>query len=114
MAAGTLAAAGLGIPTKYRLSCDPDWILNRARRTAAAATKMKPAAQPSRPSGCSAQANDMIAGATPNEMMSAIESNSTPNWLVLPVIRAMRPSSMSSTIARPMKGAAVANSPRIE
>jgi hypothetical protein len=29
-------------------------------------------------------------------------------------MRAMRPSSMSSTIANPMNGAAVANSPRIE
>jgi len=54
-----------------------------------------------------------MAGATPNEMMSASESNSTPNALVVPVIRAMRPSSMSTTIANPMNGAAVANSPRI-
>ena len=49
----------------------------------------------------------------PNEMMSASESNSTPNSLVVPVSRAMRPSSMSSTIANPMKGAAVSYSPRI-
>ena len=49
----------------------------------------------------------------PNEMTSASESNSTPNSLAVPVIRAMRPSSMSSTIAKPMNGAAVSNSPRI-
>jgi hypothetical protein len=45
-------------------------------------------------------------------MMSASESNSTPNSLVVPVSLAMRPSSMSRTIAKPMKGAAVSNSPR--
>jgi hypothetical protein len=45
--------------------------------------------------------------------MSAIESNWTPNSLAVPVIRAMRPSSISSTTAMPIRGAAVANSPRI-
>jgi hypothetical protein len=89
-------------------------MLKRARRTAAAATNKKPAAQPSRPSGCSPHENTMIAGATPNEMMSASESNSTPNALVVPVMRAMRPSSMSTMMAKPMNGAAVTNSPRIE
>ena len=54
-----------------------------------------------------------MAGATPNEMTSASESNSTPKALVEPVIRATRPSSMSRTMATPMNGAAVANSPRI-
>ncbi len=49
----------------------------------------------------------------PNEITSASESNSTPNSLVVPVIRAMRPSSMSRTMAKPMKGAAVSYSPRI-
>jgi hypothetical protein len=52
-------------------------------------------------------------GAMPNEMMSAMESNSTPNSLVVPVNRAMRPSSMSRITAKPMKGAAVSYSPRI-
>jgi hypothetical protein len=54
-----------------------------------------------------------MAGATPNEITSASESNSTPKALVVPVIRAIRPSSMSSTKANPMNSAAVANSPRI-
>ena len=49
----------------------------------------------------------------PNEMMSASESNSTPNALVVPVMRAIRPSRLSMTTAKPMKGAAVSNSPRI-
>ena len=49
----------------------------------------------------------------PNEMTSASESNSTPNSLVVPVRRAIRPSSMSRTTAKPMNGAAVSNSPRI-
>jgi hypothetical protein len=55
-----------------------------------------------------------IAGATPNETTSASESNSSPKALVVPVIRAMRPSSMSSTNAKPMNSAAVDNSCRIE
>jgi hypothetical protein len=54
-----------------------------------------------------------MAGAIPNEITSASESNSMPKSLVAPVIRATRPSSMSSTIAKPMNGAAVAKSPRI-
>ena len=48
----------------------------------------------------------------PNEITSASESNSTPKALAEPVNRAMRPSSMSSTMLKPMKGAAVSNSPR--
>ena len=37
--AGTVAAAGLGMPTKYRLSgLAVDWMLKRARRMAAADT----------------------------------------------------------------------------
>ena len=46
------------------------------------------------------------------EMMSAIESNSTPKAVEVPVSRATRPSSMSSTMAMPMKTAPDANSPR--
>ena len=74
---------------------------------------MKPTAQPRRPSGASPHWNVSAAGAIPNEIRSASESNSTPNALDDPVMRAMRPSSMSSTMATPMKGAAVWNSPRI-
>ena len=43
----------------------------------------------------------------PNEMTSASESNSTPNALTVPVMRATRPSSMSRTMAKPMNCAAV-------
>src|SRR5687768_11655993 len=49
----------------------------------------------------------------PNEIRSASESSCTPKTLVVPVMRAMRPSSMSSTTAKPMNGAAVAISPFI-
>ena len=49
----------------------------------------------------------------PNEIMSASESNSRPKSDVAPVMRAIRPSSRSSTTATPMNGAAVENSPRI-
>jgi hypothetical protein len=95
------------------LSTDPTCTLNLARRSAAAATNRKPTAHPSRPSGCRPQVNDRIDGAIPNDTTSASESSSMPKSLVEPVIRAMRPSSMSSTIAKPMNGAAIANSPRI-
>ena len=88
-------------------------MLKRASRTAAADTKRNPAAHPIRPSGSSPHLNDRIAGATPNEITSASESNSTPNALVVPVMRAIRPSSMSSTNAKPMNSAAVASSPCI-
>jgi len=54
-----------------------------------------------------------MAGAIPNEMISANESNSTPNALVVPVMRAIRPSRPSMTNAKPMNGAAMWNSPRI-
>ena len=54
-----------------------------------------------------------MAGAMPNEITSASESSSMPKSLDVPVIRAIRPSSMSSTIANPMNGAAMWNSPRI-
>jgi len=47
----------------------------------------------------------------PNEMASASESSCTPNLLVVPVRRAMRPSSPSRTMAMPMPLAALSNSP---
>ena len=70
-------------------------------------------AQPRRPSGTRPHWKVSAAGAMPNEMRSASESNSTPNALEEPVMRAMRPSSMSSTMAKPMNGAAVSNWPRM-
>jgi hypothetical protein len=42
----------------------------------------------------------------PNDTTSASESNSTPNALDVPVMRATRPSSMSRTMAMPMNIAA--------
>jgi hypothetical protein len=89
-------------------------MLNRASRIAAALTNTNPEKVPSRPSGDRPHANERIAGATPNEMTSASESSSTPKSLAVPVIRAIRPSSMSSTTAKPMNGAAVSKSPRSE
>ena len=50
------------MPTKYRLSTDPAWILNRARRIAAAVTYTKPAAQPQLPSAVSPHENVRMAG----------------------------------------------------
>jgi len=46
-------------------------------------------------------------------MTSASESNCRPKALVVLVIRAIRPSSMSRMNAMPMNGAAVTRSPRI-
>jgi len=75
---------------------------------------MKPAAHPTRPRSPSPQANVSTAGAIPNEITSASESSSTPNALVVPVSRAIRPSSESSRNANPMNGAAIVRSPRME
>ena len=75
---------------------------------AVAVTYRKPAAQPNRPSDSRPQLNTSTAGATPNEITSANESNSTPNSLDVPVMRAMRPSSVSRIIAKPISAAAVA------
>src|SRR5205814_8762963 len=83
VAAITDAAAGLGIPTKYRLSVDAMlvavWTLKRARRIAAALTYRNPAAHPRRSSGQSPHVNARIAGPRPNDTTSASESSSTPN-----------------------------------
>ncbi len=88
-------------------------MLNRASRTAAAVRYRKPAAHPTRPSSDSPHANARTAGATPNEMMSASESSSNPNALVVLVMRAIRPSSMSRTTAKPTNGAALTRSSRM-
>ena len=49
----------------------------------------------------------------PNETTSASESSSTPNADVAFVNRAKKPSSVSRTIAIPMKSAAVSKSERV-
>ena len=87
-------------------------MLKRASRIAAAETNTKPAAQPAWPNACRPHAKHRTAGAMPNDTTSASESNSTPNALDVPVMRAMRPSSMSSTMAKPMNSAAARRSPR--
>ena len=89
-------------------------MLKRASRIAAALMKMNPAAQPILPCPFRPHSKARTAGAAPNEITSASESNSTPNALVVFVSRAMRPSSMSSTMAMPMKGAACSSRPPIE
>src|SRR6185436_4108691 len=114
----TDAAAGLGMPTKYRLSVDAVvvllWTLKRARRIAAAVTYKNPAAQPSRSSGHKPQVNARIAGPRPNDTTSARESSSTPNAEDECVSLAKKPSSVSSTMAMPMNKAAVSKSDRVE
>ena len=111
----TAAAGGLGIPTKYRLSVTvDDWMLKRARRSAVAATKTNPVAQPRRRSGHKPQVNARIAGARPKETTSASESSSTPNAVDERVSRATNPSNASSTIATPISIAANSKSPRVE
>ena len=106
------------MPTKYRLSVDAVvvalWTLNRASRIAAAVTKRKPAAHPSRCSGQSPQVNARIAGARPNDTTSASESSSTPKADEELVSRAKNPSSVSRIIAMPMNSAAVSKSERVE
>src|SRR5436305_1552070 len=51
---------------------------------------MNPAAHPHRPTEVSPHENVRIAGASPNETTSASESNSRPNAVEVPVIRATR------------------------
>src|SRR5512144_1315805 len=53
----------------------------------------------------------MNAGATPNDTTSAIESNSTPNWVVVFVSRATLPSSMSISMATKIEIAASVKRP---
>ena len=81
-------------------------MLKRASRIAAADTNTKVAAQPAWSKPFRPHAKHRTAGAIPNDTTSAIESNSTPNALDVPVMRATRPSSMSRTMAKPMNIAA--------
>ena len=79
--------------------------LNRARLSAPQIRKRNDAAHPIL---CSPgiwpypQVKARTAGATPNEITSAIESSSMPNSEVAPVRRAMRPSRKSNKTAKPM------------
>ena len=54
------------------------------------------------------------AGATPKEVTSANESNASPNWVTVPVRRAIRPSSASAKIAIRIKIEARSNWPRLD
>src|SRR3954469_24163045 len=114
----TEAAAGLGMPTKCRLSVDAVVVvvctLNRASRMAAALTYRNPAAHPRRSRGHSPHVNARIAGPRPNDTTSARESSSTPNADDEFVSRAKKPSRVARTIAKPMNSAAVSKSDRVE
>ena len=107
--ASTPAAGGLGMPTKYRLSACEARLDVEARQPHRRGASRRRSPRPIRAARAADRphANARTAGARPNDMTSASESSSTPNALVVPVSRAMRPSSMSSTIAMPMNGAAV-------
>src|SRR5216684_1948112 len=110
VAAITPAPAGIGMPTKYFLPGRPGfdglglcWILKRASRLAPATRKTKDAISPN----CNTRAGNAdaprsanqsqrnphtkarTAGATPNVITSAKESNSRPKSLVVLVMRAM-------------------------
>ena len=69
------AAAGIGMPTKNRLSWRVACMLNRASLMAPQITKRNETVQPRRPNVESDQEKASTAGATPNETTSAIESN---------------------------------------
>src|SRR5437867_8976370 len=102
----TAAAAGVGRPTKKRLSVVPVCTLKRASRSAPQITNRNAANHAARPRSLSANEYSRNAGATQKETTSASESNSTPNWLVAFIRRATRPSSRSMTIATKMASAA--------
>ena len=113
------AAAGVGIPTKYRnpptgaMPCT----LNRASRQAQQMTNARLTTQAIceiwRASGmsaankdCTPQVNARIEGAIPKLTISASESNCLPNSVLVPVARATKPSNASNTMAKPMARAA--------
>src|SRR5690606_3439978 len=100
------AAAGLARPMNQRLSTAPTWVLKRARRRAAQAAYRNAAAQPTLDSTePSARKPDRAQwyitseGAMPKLTRSARESYWTPNSLVVPVMRATRPSTPSNSAA---------------
>ena len=109
--ATTAPAAGHGRPWKYRLSVTPIWMLNRARRSAVAAVKQNPASQPTLPNESSDQTATSTIGAIPNATMSDRLSYSAPNALSVPVMRAIRPSARSNTIATKIAIAPASNRP---
>ncbi len=92
-----LAAAGIGSPTNRLLSTVSTCTLKRASRSAPQTRNRNAATQPSRPNGLRAQEYMRRAGVTPKATRSARESNSTPNLLVVPVMRATLPSRPSQT-----------------
>ena len=124
-AAMTPAPAGIGMPTKYFFPGRPGFegcgllvMLKRAKRLAPAIRNRKLAMAPNcksllynSPKFVGSCRNPHIhasnAGATPKVMTSASESNSLPKSLLVPVIRAMRPSRPSNSTAKPMALAAL-------
>lgn len=73
--------------------------LNLANRKAAQITKNRPVHQTIGVEKCEQAFTMSMAGATPNVIMSAMESNWAPVLLVLFIRRARRPSKVSSAIA---------------
>ena len=81
--------------------------MKRASRSAAQAVNRKHITKPVRPSSWRCPAlNARMAGATPKETVSAIESYSIPNLLVARARRATRPSIASQSAASTMPSAA--------
>src|SRR5258706_10531730 len=105
------AAAGVGRPMKYRLSSEGAWMLNRASRAAPVARYRNGASDQGFGSDDRAQMYARSAGAIPNEITSARESNWTPKSLVVPVSLATQPSTRSSRAAMNRAIAAHSNSP---
>ena len=95
------------------MSAVPIWVLNRASRNAVAAAKKNAATHPSLPMPDSAHSYTSRLGASPKQMTSESESYSAPKALWVLVIRAMRPSAPSSTIATKIAAAAASNRPSI-
>ena len=100
--ATSAAAAGDGSPWNQRLSTTPVLTLKRASRSAAQAQYTKAAIQPQRPRPLSDHSYAMSAGAAPKDTMSDNESICSPNALCVLVMRATRPSRLSSTAAMKM------------
>ena len=91
-----MAAPGIGNPLKWRDSRLSLWVLNLASLKAPQMMYKKTASQPNLPNGFRDHSKASSPGATPKATRSDRESNSTPNWLVVLVKRAIFPSNQSN------------------
>ena len=101
----------MGSPLNFPFSTVLTCTLNRASRRAPQMRYRNEAIHPHRPKPDRAHPYTRNAGAAPKAITSARESYSTPNRVVVPVIRATRPSSPSKIAAPTIAIAAFSKPP---